>query len=72
MELTVQPNFMVEVEPGKYLAGNGHSAQREEGLTPKGNPISGRWVLRDANGDWLDFHQYRHDLFEHHELRPHY
>lgn len=61
---------MREVEPDVYRADNGATVRREYGLTPGGNPLSGRWVLRDAQGGWVDFHQYRHDLFEHNGYRP--
>jgi hypothetical protein len=37
---------------------------RENGETPNGNPLNGRWVLRDANGTMLGFEQYRNDLME--------
>lgn len=52
----------------RYQLSEGHSAQREVGLTPNGNPLSGRWVLRNGNGDYVDMDAYRHDLFERHEL----
>lgn len=32
------------------------------GLTPNGNPIGGRWVLRTVRGEWVDVDQYRFDL----------
>lgn len=48
----------------RYKSDDGHSARREDGLTPNGNPLCGRWVLRNASGDFVDFDQYRHDLFE--------
>ncbi len=66
--LIVKPNVMRQVQPDVYLSANGFSARREEGFTPNGNPIGQRWVLRDANGAWVDVNQYRHDLFEHHGL----
>ena len=69
---TPADDVMVEVEPDVYRAGNGFTARREDGLTPNGNPVAGRWVLRDADGAWVDFNQHRHDLFEHHGLRPNY
>jgi uncharacterized phage-associated protein len=31
--------------------------QREDGKTPNGNDISGRWVLRDDKFNWVDFVQ---------------
>lgn len=70
--LKVVANVMVEGPGEVYRAENGFTAQREDGLTPNGNPIGKRWVLRDPSGAWVDFNQYRHDLFEHHGLRPAY
>lgn len=56
-----------------YKAENGYTMRREyTGLTPNGNPMSGRWVLRNAAGELVDFHQYRHDLLEHNNFRPAY
>lgn len=69
---SVDDNVMIEVETDVYQAGNGFTARREIGLTPNGNPIGERWVLRDANGAWVDVNQYRHDLFEHNGLRTAY
>lgn len=65
-------NVMVESQPDLLRAENGVTARREYGLTPNGNPISGRWVLRDAGGRWIDFDQYQHDLFERNGLQPNY
>lgn len=66
--LIVKSNVMRQVQPDVYLSATGFSARREEGFTPNGNPIGQRWVLRDANGAWVDVNQYRHDLFEQHGL----
>jgi hypothetical protein len=63
---------MVEIQPDVYRAANGFTARREGGQTPNGNPVGQRWVLRDAAGAWVDFDQYRHDLFERNGLRPAY
>jgi len=63
---------MHEVELEVYRSVDGHTARREDGLTPNGNPVGLRWVLRDAYGAWVDVHQYRHDLFEHNGLRTSY
>ena len=71
-ERQVAECVMVEVKPDVYQSSNGFSARREEGLTPAGNPVGLRWVLRDEAGRWVDFNQYRHDLFEHHGLRSNY
>lgn len=68
----VADNVMVEVEHDVYRAGNGFTARREGGESPNGNPVAQRWVLRDPTGAWVDFNQYRHDLFAHHGLRPDY
>ena len=39
------------------------SAKREwEGETPNGNRFGGRWVVRDAKGNFVDVDQYRNDL----------
>jgi len=65
-------NVMHEVEPGVYVAENGFTARCEDGLTPNGNPVGQRWVLRDAVGAWVDVNQYRHDLFEQNGLRTAY
>jgi hypothetical protein len=38
-------------------------AREEEGKTPNGNPIGGRWVLR-LGGAFVDVDTYRTDLAE--------
>lgn len=45
-----------------YTSEDGHVMKREEGLTPNGNPINGRWVLRSPDGSWVDVDTYRIDL----------
>lgn len=62
-------NTIVEVDFEVYRSAGGLTARREYGLTPNGNPVGGRFVLRDADGKWIDFDQYRHDLFEHNGLK---
>lgn len=69
---TEAENVMVEVEPDVYRASSGFIARREDGLTPNGNPVGQRWVLRNTPGAWVDVHHYRHDLFEHNGLRTSY
>ena len=39
-----------------------------ETLTPGGNKMAGRWVLRDNNGELLDYNKYSNDLAERHNL----
>lgn len=65
-------NVMVEVSPDRYESASGFVASREQGMTPAGNPIGGRWVLRNKDGTYVDVNQYRHDLFEHHDLKTAY
>lgn len=45
-----------------YVTDEGHTMRREEGLTPNGNPIRGRWVLRNADGSWIGYDENRLDL----------
>lgn len=68
----IPDNVMVEVEPEVFCAASGFTARREEGVTPNGAPVAQRFVLRDKAGKWIDFDQYRHDLFERNGLRPAY
>ena len=44
-----------------------YTIKREKGLTPNGNLINGRWVLR-IDGKFEDFDQYINDLMERHNL----
>lgn len=53
-----------------YEDASGRTMRRERGLTPSGNPIANRWVLRTPQGEWIDFDQYRNDLFEQYDFRP--
>lgn len=69
---STQRNVMIQVEEWLYRSSEGFSAQIEEGVTPNGNPVGHRWVLRDAEGKWVDVDQYRHDLFERNGLRTDY
>lgn len=55
---------LVQVTSKRYESEDGFVMQREEGQTPNGNQISGRWVLRDSSGEWVGFDQYRQDLAE--------
>lgn len=67
----LNPNSLhYDAQRKSYLAPDGRSVAREfDTLTPNGNPMSGRWVLRDAAGALIDFDQFRNDLAEHNNLR---
>jgi hypothetical protein len=39
------------------------SAKREhEGADPNGNPFNGLWVVRDADGNFVEFTQWSNDI----------
>jgi hypothetical protein len=57
---------MAQAEEDVYVSDDGFRMVREQGLTPNGNRIGGRWVLRGPQGEWIDVDQYRHDLMERH------
>lgn len=59
---------MREVRDEVYEGEGGLRMEREHGLTPNGNPMGGRWVLRDKDGKLVDFDQYRNDLAERNDL----
>lgn len=48
----------------QYSSASGKVMKREEGLTPNGNQIARRWVLRGTDGTFVDVDQYRFDLAE--------
>lgn len=45
-----------------YVFPDNSTLRRESGKTPQGNDMDGQWVYRDANGNFLDYSSYRHDL----------
>jgi hypothetical protein len=47
------------------------TGRREYGTTPAGNPMGGRWVVRDAQGVYVDHDQYRNDLEPRHAKLGH-
>ena len=53
---------LFSISDDEYQGENGTTLKREYGKTPNGNPLNGRWVLRNSNGKWIDFDQYRNDL----------
>jgi len=42
--------------------------RREVGMSPNGNEFNGGWVLRNANGEYVDHSRYRVDLAERHNI----
>ena len=62
--------LMDRVNEGEYRTKDSAlSMKREYGTTPNGNPMSGRWVLRDTGDVMLDFEKYSNDLAERHALK---
>ncbi len=45
-------------------AGKQYVVKREYGKSPNGNGFYGQWVLRHADGTYIDHDIYRTDLFE--------
>jgi hypothetical protein len=52
-----------------YKSDCGHTMAREDGKTPLGHPMEGRWVLRDPDGNYIGHDQYRNDLAEQHNFK---
>lgn len=69
---STKENFMRLVDVDVYQSETGFSARREEGLTPNGGQIYNRWVLRDKDNNFIDYDQFRHDLFERNGLNTQY
>lgn len=68
-----EPLKMLKVSDQEYRSADDSRVMRREtaSKTPNGNPMNGRWVLRDAAGAFLDFDQYSNDLAERSHLRLH-
>jgi hypothetical protein len=64
LETLVRPHArkMRQTSEDNYIGDDDYRMQREYGLTPNGNSIGGRWVLRGPEAEWIDCDQYRHDL----------
>jgi hypothetical protein len=43
--------------------------RRENGKTPNGNLLNNKWVLRNKDGKFIDFDQYRNDLAERNNMK---
>jgi hypothetical protein len=63
---------LIKIDEASFLASDGRVMKRENGETPNGNPLGGRWVLRSPQGEFIDFDQYLHDLAERNDLRFEY
>ena len=61
--------FLHPFDQDKYATEDGWMMRREYGETPNGNPVAGRWVLRNQRGEWIDFDKYSSDLAERNDLR---
>ena len=59
-----RPEHLVKIAEEQYRSDTGYTMQREDGLTPNGNQLNQRWVLRDPAGRFVDFDKYRSDLAE--------
>lgn len=68
LETPVRPHArkMRQTSDDNYIGDGDCRMQREHGLTPNGNSIGGRWVLRGPDAEWIDCDQYRHDLLARH------
>ena len=65
----VRRDLTAPLDVERYHFENGLTMARESGtLTPNGNDVAGRWVLRNGTGEWVDYDRYRNDLAERHDL----
>lgn len=60
---------LVKCHTDKYQSTDGYVLQREDGKTPDGNPMNGKWVYRDSQGQLIDFDMYRNDLAERNNIK---
>jgi hypothetical protein len=68
METLTKP-VLQHVGPSLYISSCGLTLQREYNTSiPDGRPVAGRWVLRDAQGVFVDFDHYINDLAERNKL----
>lgn len=66
---SAKPILMQLVSDAEYRSVEGYVMRREEGETPNGNPVNGRWVLRTPDLEWVDVDRYRHDLCSRYNLQ---
>jgi len=62
--VTENEHYVVTDETGQVR----FNMKREQGLTAEGNEIGGRWVLRGADGAFVDVDRYRHDMAGRHKF----
>lgn len=60
---------LYQIKADEYKSDDGFVMRREDGLTPNGNQIGQRWVLRNSYGHWIDIDQYRFDLAGRHDFQ---
>ncbi len=66
MSNNIETTKLVFLNEFIYVWEDDTSMRREYGLTPEGNEIDGRWVLRDRYGHWIDVDKYRYDIAPRH------
>ena len=59
---------LIKYSHEKYASADYWNLRREYGETPNGNPIDGKWVLRNDKGEWIDFGTYRNDIADRNDL----
>lgn len=53
----------------EYRSLDGHVMRREWGKTPNDNYMNGRWVLREKDGNVIDWDKYRSDIAERNNIK---
>jgi hypothetical protein len=67
----IESTTLFGVTDDEYRNNDGTVLRREHGETPNGNPLNGRWVLRNSKGLFIDFDRYRNDIAERNGLTLH-
>lgn len=63
--MTAKLDVLKEVSPDVYaseMSGRTMTRGTDKDFTANGNPLKGIWVLREKDGTFIDYHQYRNDL----------
>lgn len=59
--------YLVETEYEDYRSEDGHRLRRENrAVSPNGNRLHLKWVLRDKDMRYVDHDTYRHDIMARH------